>query len=71
MSAVGMWAAVAAVWPSPVAAKAAIAGELSARRLLYVLNVGKLWVDRDEELREWVVELAGEEPFVERGKERV
>lgn len=31
--------------------------------------MGELWVDRNEEFREWIVELAGEEPAVQDGEE--
>lgn len=54
---------------SAQAAKAAVPGELTAGRLLYVLDVSKFWVNRNEELRERIVELPREEPFMERGKE--
>lgn len=42
---------------SAQAAKAAVAGELTAGRLLYVLDVCKFGVNCNEELRERIVEL--------------
>ena len=35
------------------------------------MKVRELWIDGNEKFREWVVELAGEEPAVQYGEERL